>query len=405
MAAFGLALGLAACSPEPAVIDLGIDQIDAPFGDEVQSQLAAATDAAVAATGSTGAIVGVYAPWAGQWVAGVGTVSPGGAATDAGLTFKATAVTRSMTCDVLYALVDNGTVELDDTVTEWLDTYPNVADITLEQLCDSTSGLHAYMGEIQSRLIANPERVWNPREIAAYGLAQDRTSDPGARFRDSDTGYVMLGIVLERASGRTMSELYREYVFEPLGMTGSSFPSAAGDGADWLGGFYSTNEDGKPNCAAPRDLTSLSPSAGGAASGVVSTVGDLATYVRALATGARSYDADTRFADARPTGEDQPTWFTSDGGTYQAGSLIGQHGNLPGYMTAAYADRETGMTVVVVLNNSRASNAVSRLLAWQLAAIASKAPAAEGRTAPEIGLPWTAESLADQVQSLAICGD
>ena len=88
---------------------------------------------------------------------------------------------------------------------------------------------------------------------------------------------------------------------------------------------------------------------------------------------------------------------------YQAGSLIGQHGSLPGYMTAAYADRETGLTVVIVLNNSRGSSVIARLAAWQLAAIASKAPAASGETAPPAGLPWTPEQMDGDLASVAIC--
>ena len=55
------------------------------------------------------------------------------------------------------------------------------------------------------------------------------------------------------------------------------------------------------------------------------------------------------------------------------------------------------------LNNSRASADLVRSLAWQLAAVASKAPAAAGATAPEAGLPWTAEDMAAQVDAGAVC--
>ncbi|MFS0865901.1 serine hydrolase domain-containing protein [Microbacterium sp. 179-B 1A2 NHS] len=402
-AAIGLALGLAACAPEPPVIDVGVDQVEGSLPDDVRAELQAATERAIEATGSTGAIVGVYAPWSGQWVEGLGTTGPDGAAVEPDMTFKATAVTRAMTCDVLYALAAADAVELDDTVTELVETYPNVSDITLAQLCDSTSGIHGYMNALRKRLIANPERVWTSREIAAYGLAQDRAFAPGKRYADSDTGYVLLGIVLERVTGKTLGALYDEYVFEPLGLEKTTYRAAAGVPDDRLGGFYSTTVDDRVDCADPVDLTALSPSAGSAASGVTSTVDDLATYVQALATGARTYDVPGRWEDARQVSDGAPSWFTADGGAFQAGSLIGQHGSLFGYMTSAYADRETGLAVVVVLNNSRASSAIARVLSWQLAAIASKAPAADGRTAPEAGLPWTAESLADQIDKLAVC--
>ena len=56
-----------------------------------------------------------------------------------------------------------------------------------------------------------------------------------------------------------------------------------------------------------------------------------------------------------------------------------------------------------VLNDSRASNVLVRSLAWQLAAIASKLPAASGQTAPEAGLPWTADEMGAQVTASAVC--
>ena len=402
IAAFGLAIGLAGCAPESTVIDLGVDQADGALSDDVQAQLQSLTETAMTAAGAPGAIVGVYAPWAGQWVAGLGVTEPEGAAVAADMTFKAPGVSRAMTCDVLYGLVERGTVDLDDTVVEWVETYPNAKDITLEQLCDGTSGIDTYLDVLLPRLLKNPERVWNARELAAYGLAKDRTFDPGTRYGESDTGYLLLGIVLERVTGSSLNALYQEFVFGPLGMSASSAPLNMPTDAV-LNGFRSgTSKEGKTRCKTPTDVTALSPTAGGAAAGVVSDVDDLATYARALAAGARSYDTESRFADAR-TLRSQPSWFTADGGAFQAGSLVGQYGSIPGYLTAAFADRETGLAVVVVLNNSRASAALVRTLAWQLAAVASKAPAAEGRTAPESGLPWTAESLAGTISETAVC--
>lgn len=403
--ALGLAIGLGACSPEPARIDIGVDQVDGALPSDLTDQMQTLTETAMTAVGASGAIVSVSVPWSGQWVAGVGTSGEGGPKVDPAMTFKAANVTRAMTCDVLYALVDEDTVALDDSIAEYVDSYPAESDITLGELCDSTSGLRGYLGAIFDRVRATPDRVWNPRELIAYGLGQPREFEPGARFADSDTGYVLLGVVLERAAAKPLSELFDEYVFEPLGMGSSALPVGVGGGDRLKGGILLNGADRKVDCSTAQDMTDLTSSIGSAAAGAVSTVADLSMYVRALAVGARPYDVEARFDDARPTGDGQPTWFTADGGAYQAGSLVGQYGSLPGYMVAAFADRETGMSVVVVLNDSRASADVSRLLAWQLAALASKAPAADGRTAPEIGLPWTAESLAGQIAELAPCGE
>ncbi|WP_235186097.1 serine hydrolase domain-containing protein [Microbacterium oleivorans] len=403
--ALGLAMGLGACAPEPEKINIGVDQVDGSLPSDMTKQMQALTEKAMTSIGASGAIVSVSVPWSGEWVAGVGTSGAGGPKVDPSMTFKAVNVTRPMTCDLLYALVDKGTVKLDDSVTEWLDAYPGQSKVTLGQLCDSTSGLHSYLGSVFSRVRATPERVWNPRELVAYGIGQPAAFEPGARYGDSDTGYVLLGLVLERAAGKPLAELYDEYVFDPLGMTSSTYPAGVGGGDRLKGSYLVTGKNKKPDCSAPTDMTDLTSSIGAASAGVVSDVSDLSTYVRSLAVGARPYDTDKRFENPRPVNGEQPTWFTTGGGTFQAGSLIGQYGSLPGYMVAAFADRETGMSVVVVLNDSRASANVARLLAWQLAALASKAPAADGRTAPEIGLPWTADSLSSQLDGYAICGE
>lgn len=391
-----VAVTLAACAP-PASVSLDLpDQVAADLPADTQAQLQAAVDRAVAASGSTGAIVGVWAPWAGTWRTGSGSVKP-----RTSESFKAGAVTRAMTCDVLYGLAADGTVKLGDSITGYVPGLPGYDAVTLGELCDSTSGIPSYMPALSGRLSANPGRVWNPRELASYGIAAAPSAAPGTSFADSDTGYVLLGIALEHASRRTAEQLLEKYVFAPSGMTASALPV---DASVQLPGLYSGNTaEGAVACAEPTDMTDLSPSAGFTASGVISDLDDLGRYTQALATGARSYDTDARFASTLPAAAGAPSWFTAGGGAYQAGSLIGQYGSIPGYLTAAFADRSTGMTVVVVLNNSRASDTLVRSLAWQLASIASKAPAASGRTAPEAGLPWTADDMGAQVAAAAVC--
>ena len=163
-----------------------------------------------------------------------------------------------------------------------------------------------------------------------------------------------------------------------------------------------TGKDGL-DCAKPRDITELSSSVGFTDAGVVSTIADLGKYGRALATGALLPDGVDRFADPIAPYAKAPAWYTAAGGTFQAGSLIGQFGKVPGYMPAVFSDPDSGLTVAVVLNNSAGSSDLVAYLAWQLAAIASKAPPAAGETAPEAGLPWTAAQYHDRITKGALC--
>jgi D-alanyl-D-alanine carboxypeptidase len=108
------------------------------------------------ATGSTGAIVGVWAPWSGTWVSGLGTQGPGGAEVTADLGFRAGDVTGAMTCDVLYRLAADGTLSMNDPVTTWVSNLPGYDAITLRQLCDGTSGLASYTSVLDGQVANNP---------------------------------------------------------------------------------------------------------------------------------------------------------------------------------------------------------------------------------------------------------
>jgi D-alanyl-D-alanine carboxypeptidase len=150
-------------------------------------------------------------------------------------------------------------------------------------------------------------------------------------------------------------------------------------------------------------MTSLSPTVEYTDSGVVSDIRDLGRYAQALAARTLVPEGADRYDQPLAVYADAPSWYTTRGGALQAGSLVGQFGSVPGYATAAFADPQSGLTVAVVLNNSGGGGGFAEYLAWELAAIASKAPAAEGATAPEAGLPWTAQQYHDTIAGSAIC--
>lgn len=401
-----LALVLSGCTSQGTVsIDVPA-QVDAPLPEATVTEMRDAVSAAITATGATGAIVGVWAPWSGTWISGVGTQGPGGAEVTDDLQFRAADVTGAMTCDAVYRLAADGRFALDDPITQWVSNVPGHEDITLRQLCDGTSGLASYTSSLDGLVRSNPDRVWNARELMAYGISKPRLNDPGVSFASSPTNSLVAGLAVERVTGESLADVITERVTDPLGLAATSMPgpAAAAPGTSPLTGHWSQpNADGAYDCAQPAEFTTMSSSYGQAVSGAVTNIRDLGRYAQALATGALLPDDNDRFANPVPVAADQPTWFTAAGGAYQAGSLIGQFGSTPGYIVGAFADPATGMSVAVVLNNSAGNENTGAWLAWQLAAIASKAPAAAGQTLPEAGLPWTADQMRDNIIANAIC--
>jgi D-alanyl-D-alanine carboxypeptidase len=396
------ALVLAGCALDQHVDVDTPPQADVALPDETVQQLQDAVTHAMGTSGSSGAIVGVWAPWSGSWVAGLGTQRPdGGGDVTADMRFPAGKITRAMTCDVLYEVAASGTVKLSDSVSQYVAGVPDLSDVTLEQLCDGTSGIGSFASQLYAVWLANPTRTWDPRYLASFGLGQPRGGAPGAAYRDSDAGYVLLGLALERATGQSAADLYADHIVDPLDLAATALGDADG-GVLLAGGQSMPTAEGPVDCAQPRDLTDTSTSIGFTDAGVITDIDDLGRYVQAMASGALVADED-RFADPLPATGDAPSWYTAAGGALQAGSLIGQFGKVPGYITAAFSDPATGLTVAVVLNNSAVDANVGAYLAWELAAIASKAPATDGQTAPEAGLPWTAEQYHEAIAAAAVC--
>ncbi|MGF3056363.1 serine hydrolase domain-containing protein [Microbacterium sp. YY-01] len=409
VATVALAMTVGGCAASPSVDYTPIPQAEGDLPAALQEQLESAVTTAMAASGASGAIVGVWAPWSGSWVAGLGTQ---GVDSDEPVTpeqtFRVGTVTRLMTCDLLYSMADRGVVKLSDSVTTYVSGVADMSTVTLLDLCNGTAGVTSSAPTLRNNWLINPTREWGARELASYGL-QKKTGARGA-YADSDAGYHLLGAALERAGDDTASRLLKKYVFDPLRLKETSLPgprAAEPSETDALRGYYlqpSEDDPSKLDCAAPVDITVSSSSIGFTDSGAVSTITDLGRYMQAEAAQAlRTQEKPPRFGAPLPAYNGAPSWYQATGGAYVVGSMIGQHGWAPGYITAAYADPETGFTVAVVLNSSSAGANTIAALAWQLAALASKAPAVEGFTAPEFGLPFTAETYGEQIVNSALC--
>ncbi|GAA4378609.1 serine hydrolase domain-containing protein [Agromyces bauzanensis] len=408
VAAIAASLVLSGCTI--GVIDPAaeFEQVDAALTEETASGMQALLDQAVALSGSSGGLAGVWAPWAGEWIGTSGTSGFGEGSPEVQLDdrFHLTTVTTEITCSVLLALVDEGVVSLDDEVERYVDWIPRLDGITLEHLCRHTSGLADYHPGLRSHFVANPQRPWPPAELVSNGLAMSRTGPPGEQVRESRTGILLLALALERRTGRSWSDLASEYVFEPLGMEATELPDASVTEHDGTLDAYSARigQDGAVDCAVLVDDSAQSSSMGGAAAGAVSNLEDARRFAQAFATGALLDESTMREQwTTLPLGGSVPAWYEAGIGGFQYGPLRGAAGESPGALTAAFTDPGSGLTVVVALNNSTSGADFVREVAFGVASIASKAEAAPEHERPMIELPWSIDQVSARMQELAKC--
>ena len=143
--------------------------------------------------------------------------------------FRIGSVTKQFTAAAILALVEEGKLSLGDGVRRWLPSLPPAVDgVTIQQLLTHTSGIIDYEdvipeGTTQQLLDADVLRLLE---------SQDRTYfAPGSKYQYSNSGYALLALIVERASGQSFASFLRDRIFVPLGMTntfaGSDVPNRA----------------------------------------------------------------------------------------------------------------------------------------------------------------------------------
>jgi D-alanyl-D-alanine carboxypeptidase len=136
----------------------------------------------------------------------------------------------------------------------------------------------------------------------------------------------------------------------------------------------------------------------------VSNLEDTRRLTEAFATGALLSEQTERAQwTAIPLGGSAPAWQEAGIGGMQYGPMRGSAGENAGALTAAFTDPESGLTVVVALNNSTSGADFVREVAFALTSIASKADAAADRERPVLELPWSFEQASAKMQELAKC--
>lgn len=185
-----------------------------------------------------------------------------------------------MLSTVLLQLDESGTVDMDEPISRWVPDFPRADRITPRMLADSTSGISDYVTnpDFLTRFYANPFEEFTARDIFALANARPPLFEPGTSFAYAHSDLCLLGVVLEKASGRTLGELLNDRIFSPLGMGESTVVLTPQISEPVLHGY--TNERG-----VFEDSTFWNPTAFLNSGNMNSTVADVGRWVRALGTG------------------------------------------------------------------------------------------------------------------------
>jgi CubicO group peptidase (beta-lactamase class C family) len=135
--------------------------------------------------------------------------------------FRNGAVAISLVATLVLMLVDEGIVALDDTIDQWLPDLPDASTVTIRMLLNMTAGYRDYVQstELNTELYLDPFHQFTYEELLGYSFDQPRLFEPGTNWEYAHTQYLMLGKLIEAATGATVEGLMQEKVLTPLGLT------------------------------------------------------------------------------------------------------------------------------------------------------------------------------------------
>lgn len=191
-------------------------------------QLQAMLNNAVSDGGIPGAVLAVKTQW-GTWIGVAGTASlSANQAMTTDTQVRLAGVTKPFTAALIMRLIQENKLALTDTVEHWLpgqvipggDTTA-AQKITVAMLLNHTSGLHDHesTSEFLTRLLANPTLPWSAADVLGITNAYPLDFAPNTAFSYCNTGYYLLGMIAEAATGDTVEHLIQSRFFTPLGLT------------------------------------------------------------------------------------------------------------------------------------------------------------------------------------------
>jgi D-alanyl-D-alanine carboxypeptidase len=206
--------------------------------------------------------------------------------------FRSASVGKMVCATVAMRLVEQGQIALDDRIGRYLPgelvrglhvihAHDYSDTITVRHLLNHTSGLPHYFRDpgFQELMISEPDRLWQPMEVIDYTKQHLQPQFlPGHRWNYNDTGYLLLGLIIEAVTRLPLHQVYRAGLFDPLGMKYT---------------FMLFREEPRPSMVGREpahvflgdlDYTEArSLSADWAGGGLITTVDDLTCFIRAFA--------------------------------------------------------------------------------------------------------------------------
>lgn len=256
--------------------------------------------------------------------------------------FRIASITKTFTGTAVLLLADEGKINLDSTISHYLFEYnvPSGTKITIRMLGNMRSGLYNYTNDPGFLALLkeyNYIRNLPPDSLIATSFRHPLSFEPGTDFEYSNTNTVLLGLLIEKVTGKPAGQVIREKVLNPLNLKHTHWPNSIFLLSPYCHGY---SADDNYNII---DASIISPTMGYTAGAMISTINDLKIWAKALAEG--------QLLSARMKTE-RFSWGRNDYGfnVTRENNWIGHDGSIRGYNSSIRYNSEKKITLAISLN-------------------------------------------------------
>ena len=284
--------------------------------------------------------------------------------------FRLGSITKQFSAAIMLQLAAEGTVSLDDKLSKFFPDYPKPgADATIAQLLNHTVGVQSYTGIPGWMVEAKTARPYTTEEMIAEFRDMPAPSTPGEKFAYNNSGYVLVGAVIEKVTGKPWHQVVEERIAKPLGLTTIRYGVQESETPRMAAGY--TEREGK---VVPSQKIHMSvPHAAGA---LIGSVEDLAKWNAALHGGKvipAAYYARMIQPTRLPDGSTEDYGFGISNREVRSHKALGHGGGIFGFSTdSIYLPKED--VFVAVFANSDDPTTDPGMVMMKLAALAVDDP-------------------------------
>jgi len=266
--------------------------------------------------------------------------------------FNLGSMNKMFTGIAITQLAQRGKLNFNDPISKYLPDYPNKdigTKVTIHQLLTHTSGMGSYVND---KFRAQRTKLTTIAAHFPLFVNDPLSFSPGEKFEYSNSGYMVLGAIIERVSGQDYYSYVRDNIFRPAGMTNTGFYEPGKEIPHLAVGYTRMDPDGKPT-EQVRENTDRLEIRGGPAGGGYSTVGDLVKFHIALRTYKVLNREYTELATKGKVDAPGPIGRYAYGfgdKVFDGKHIIGHNGGWPGVAANFEMYPELGYTSVILMN-------------------------------------------------------